>query len=67
MGAINFETVFLKMVVFASSRAWRLGRAVDRAMKMQSSFLEAILEQQQGVILLTGKVRVKSIKTASHY
>ena len=59
MGVINFETVFLKMVVFATSKAWRLGRAVHRAMKMHSSVLEAIVEQQQGVVLLTGKVRIK--------
>ncbi len=55
MGPIHFETVFQKMVVFAMSRAWQLGRAVDRAMS-SCSFLDAIVEQQHGYVLLTGTV-----------
>ncbi len=56
-GVMNFETVLLKMNLFATSRAWQLGRAVKRAMDAQESFLDAIINQQQGFVLLTGTVR----------
>ena len=38
------------------SRAWQLGRAVYRAKQSQFNVIEAIITQQQGLLLLTGKV-----------
>ena len=41
------------------SRAWQLGRAIYRAIQSQCNVIEAIITQQQGLLLLTGKVSMK--------
>ena len=38
------------------SHAWQLGRVVLRAQHMHTNVLAAITEQQEGIILITGKV-----------
>ena len=43
-------------ISFAMSQAWQLGRAVLRAQHTHTNVLDAITEQQKGIILLTGKV-----------
>ena len=57
MGCIPFEAVFSEMALYASSQAWQLGRAVSRAVNTHDSIVSNILEQQQGMVLITGTVR----------
>ena len=56
LGALRFETMFKEMAMFATSRAWQLGRAIYRALKMNKSAMDAIVQHQQGFVLITGKV-----------
>ena len=46
-------------ILHSLSRAWQLGRAVYRAKQSQCNVIEAIITQQQGLLLLTGKVSMK--------
>lgn len=53
-----FSSVLAQMVLFTMSQAWQLGRAVQRAVNTHSSVISAIVEQQGGLVLITGKVCV---------
>ena len=44
------------------SRVWQLGRAIYRAKQSQCNVIEAIITQQQGLLLLTGKVSMKKTR-----
>lgn len=57
IGVMDFRSVSSKMILFTMSQAWQLGRAVNRAINTHSSAINSIVEQQQGLILITGKVR----------
>lgn len=57
IGVMDFHSVSSKMILFTMSQAWQLGRAVNRAINTHSSAINSIVEQQQGLILITGKVR----------
>ena len=56
-GVMPFGSVFSKMVLFTMSQAWQLGRAVKRANSSHTSAITAIVEQQKGFLLISGKVR----------
>ena len=45
-----------KCIFFTLSHAWQLGRAVLRAQHTHTNVLDAIKDQQKGIILITGKV-----------
>ena len=45
-----------KCIFFSMSHAWQLGRAVLRAQHTHTNVLDAIKDQQKGIILITGKV-----------
>ena len=67
MGLMPFETIFSRMALFATSRAWQLGRAVQRALNvkddkdtMESRLINAIIERQQGILLIKGRVSICS-------
>ena len=58
---MTLSEVLNTCVLHSLSRAWQLGRAVYRAKKSQCNVIEAIVTQQQGLILLTGKVSMKRL------
>lgn len=45
-----------KTIHYSTSRAWRLGRAVLHARKTKQSTIQAILDQEGGIVLCGGKV-----------
>jgi DUF917 family protein len=53
---LTLEEVLNKAIPLTMSMAWQLGRAVRRAQKCHTSVLEAISAQQNGTVLLVGKV-----------
>ena len=55
-GVMDFSSVLSKMVLFTMSQAWQLGRAVQRAINSHASVVETIAEQQNGIVLILGKV-----------
>ena len=57
MGVLTLQDVLNKAVLLSMSMAWQLGRAVRRAQLTHSSVLQAIAAQQNGVVLIVGKVR----------
>ncbi len=57
-GVMDFDTVLSKTVLFTMSQAWQLGRAVLRARHLHTSVVRAIVEQLNGMVLITGKVGV---------
>ena len=59
MGVMDYSSVLSKMVLFTMSRAWQLGRAVQRANIMHSSITQSIVEEQEGMVLIIGKVSNK--------
>ena len=56
LGAMTMSEVMNKCIFFTMSQAWQLGRAVLRAQHTHTNVLDAIKEQQKGIILITGKV-----------
>lgn len=56
LGVLTLQDVLNTAVLLSMSMAWQLGRAVKRARVSHTSVLEAIAEQQNGVILIVGKV-----------
>ena len=56
-GVLTFQDVLNTAVLFSLSMAWQLGRAVKWARLTHNSVLQAIANQQHGIILVTGKVR----------
>ena len=57
MGVMEYGTVLKKMLLFTMSRAWQLGRAVQRAKVTHSNVIQSILEEREGMVLIIGKVR----------
>ena len=55
IGVLTLQDVN-KAVMFSISLAWQLGRTVEWARKIHSNVLQAIASQQNGKILLVGKV-----------
>lgn len=56
LGVLKLEDVLKNCVVFSMSQAWQLGRAVSRARIMHNNVIEAVVQQQNGLLLLSGKV-----------
>ena len=56
-GVFTLQDVLNKTVVLSMGMAWQLGRAMRRAKLNHSSVLEGIAAQQNGTILIVGKVR----------
>ena len=61
LGVLTLQDVLNKAIPLTMSMAWQLGRAVRRAQLSHSSVLEAVATQQNGIILINGKV--KKLKT----
>ena len=63
---MKFEDIFTKMVVFATSQAWQLGRAVYRAVQdtnnLGLAICNAILAAQRGAVLISGTVKILEFK-----
>lgn len=56
-GVMDYPTMLSKAVLFTMSQAWQLGRAVMRARLTHSPVLTAVAKQQNGLVLITGKVQ----------
>ena len=56
ISSLTLPQVLSSCVLLSLSRAWQLGRAVLRARKAHSNVVTAVVEQQQGLLLFTGKV-----------
>ena len=56
VGVLTHREVFDRCVLFSMSMAWQLGRAVQRARNMHTSVMEAIVNQQNGTLIIVGKV-----------
>lgn len=56
-GVMPFSSALSQMVLYSMSQAWQLGRAVQRAINTHSSVINAVVEQQRGLVLIIGKVR----------
>ena len=56
LALMTFKEMLKKSVLFTMSLAWQLGRAVMRARVQHSNVVEAVTNQQKGMVLLTGKV-----------
>lgn len=55
---VTLDEMFKDCIIHSYSRAWQLGRCVMRARKSHSNVVQAIAKQQNGILLLTGKVNV---------
>lgn len=55
---MTFSEMLEKCVLFTMSQAWQLGRAVMRARIQHTNIIQAVCEQQKGMVLITGKVHV---------
>ena len=56
LGVLTLQDVLNKAIPLTMSMAWQLGRAVRRAQVAHTSVLEAIATQQNGTVLIVGKV-----------
>jgi len=56
LGLLSLSEVMSKCVLFSMSQAWQLGRAVMRAQRTHINVLSAVAEQQNGIVLIAGKV-----------
>ena len=56
LALMTFKEMLEKSVLFTMSLAWQLGRAVMRARVQHTNVVEAVTNQQKGIVLLTGKV-----------
>lgn len=61
LGVLNFNEMLEKCILFTLSQAWQLGRAVMRARVQHTDVIQAVVEQQKGIVLMTGKVCEKAI------
>ena len=59
IGVMTYKEMLEKAVMFTMSQAWQLGRAVFRARKLKTNVISAVVRQQHGMLLLTGKVGVQ--------
>jgi DUF917 family protein len=55
---LTAEDLRKNTVMFSMSRAWRLGNAVKLAQKEKRCPVDAVLESQNGKLLISGKVCV---------
>lgn len=55
-GVMTMSEMKEKCIFFSMCWAWQLGRAVLRAQHTHTNVLDAITEQQNGIILIKGKV-----------
>ena len=63
IGVMTFKEMMESYgVLFTMSRAWQLGRAIMRARVQHTNVVQAVIEQQKGMVLMTGKVHVNGIK-----
>ena len=53
---MTFKEMMEKSVMFTMSLAWQLGRAVMRARVQHTNVIEAVTDQQNDLVLMTGKV-----------
>ena len=55
---MTFKEMMEKLVMFTMSLAWQLGRAVIsmRARVQHTNVIEAVTNQQNGLVLMNGKV-----------
>ena len=53
---VTLDEMFKDCIIHSYSRAWQLGRCVMRARISHSNVVQAIAKQQNGILLLTGKV-----------
>lgn len=56
IGALSLDEVLRTCVVYSLSQAWQLGRAIARARVMHTNVVDAVVKQQNGLLLITGKV-----------
>ena len=59
IGPMSFNEMLEKCVLFTMSRAWQLGRAIMRARVQHTDVIQAVVEQQNGMVLMAGKVTFK--------
>jgi len=57
IGVLTLQDVLNTTILFSLSVAWQLGRVVECARRTHSDVLQAIAKQQNGTVLLVGKVR----------
>ena len=57
LGTLSLDDVMQTCVVYSLSMAWQLGRAIARARATHSGVVEAVVKQQNGLLLITGKVQ----------
>ena len=65
MCPVTLDQVLSTCVLFSFSQAWQLGRAVMCASTTKMSVVQAITEQEHGVLLISGKVTVPLIHNCS--
>lgn len=53
---ITLNQVLSSCVLFSYSQAWQLGRAITGASISKISVVQAIIKQQHGLLLISGKV-----------
>ena len=57
LAPMSLEEILDKCVLHSFSQAWQLGRAIMRTKVLgDTSVTDAVLKQQNGILLLTGKV-----------
>ena len=59
LAPMTFNEMLEKSVLFTMSQAWQLGRAVMRARAQHTDVIQTVTSQQNGMVLLSGKVRFK--------
>ncbi len=56
IGVLTLPEVLRFCVLHSMSQVWQLGRAIERAKSTHSSVIDTIVEQQQGTLIIVGKV-----------
>ena len=67
LSLMTLSEVLDTSLLHSLSRAWQFGRAIYRAKQSQCNVIEAIITQQQGLLLLTGKVSMKRLVSIVSY
>ena len=63
----SYQDFMAKGIPFATSRAWQLGRGVIRALRMNKSPVEEILQLEEGsVLIIAGEVCYEEIFSLRH-
>lgn len=60
--SITLQQVLDWGILYSYSRAWRLGRCIKRAIQKHSNVVDAIVEQENGLLLITGKVNTHLVQ-----